>query len=61
MQIDGPTRTEEWTESRHGKTIRHRIVYNFASDKKVTVSFQQSEDGKVWKTTANGTGEKTGP
>jgi len=60
MQIDGPTRIEDWTESHHGKAIRQRIVYKFASDKKVTVSFQQSEDGKVWKTTANGTGEKTG-
>lgn len=61
MQIDGSTRVEEWTESSHGKAIRQRIVYKFASDKKVTVSFQQSEDGKAWKTTANGTGEKTGP
>lgn len=60
MQIDGPTRIEEWTESRQGKSIRQRIVYNFASDKKVTVSFQQSKDGEHWKTTANGTGEKTG-
>jgi len=61
MQIDGPTRTEEWTETHHGKSIRLRIVYNFESDRKVTVSFQQSEGGKAWKTTANGTGEKTGP
>ncbi|HEX4156894.1 MAG TPA: hypothetical protein VHY79_00335 [Rhizomicrobium sp.] len=61
MQIDGPTRIEEWTESRHGKPIRQRIVYKFASDKKVSMSFQQSEDGKAWKTTASGTGEKTGP
>jgi hypothetical protein len=61
MQIDGPTRIEEWTESHHGKAIRQRIVYKFASARKVTVSFQQSQDGKVWKTTANGAGEKTGP
>ncbi|HEX3430305.1 MAG TPA: hypothetical protein VHT03_05415 [Rhizomicrobium sp.] len=61
MKIDGPKRIEEWTESHHGKTVRQRIVYKFASDKKVTVSFQQSEDGKAWKTTANGAGEKTGP
>ena len=61
MQIDGPTRIEEWTESNHGKAIRQRIAYKFASDRKVTVSFQQSEDGKVWKATASGTGEKTGP
>lgn len=60
MHIDGPTRTEEWTETDHGKTMHNRIVYNFVSDKKVTVSFQQSEDGKAWKTTASGTGEKTG-
>jgi hypothetical protein len=61
MQIDGPTRTEEWTENHHGKTIHNRIVYTFESDRKVTVSFEKSEDGKVWKTIANGTGEKTGP
>ncbi|MGH6877826.1 MAG: hypothetical protein ACREHV_10685 [Rhizomicrobium sp.] len=60
MQIDGPTRIEEWTESEHGKPIRQRIVYKFLSDRKVTVSFQQYGD-KAWKTTANGTGEKTGP
>jgi hypothetical protein len=59
MQINGPTRIEEWMESRHGKAVRQRIVYKFASDRKVTVSFQQS-DGKAWKTTANGMGEKTG-
>lgn len=61
MQIDGLTRTEEWMENRHGKTIHQRIVYTFASDKKVAVSFEQSEDGKAWKTTATGTGEKTAP
>ena len=61
MQIDGPTRIEEWRENRHGKVIRQRIVYKFASDRKVAVSFQQSQDGKKWKTTASGTGEKTGP
>lgn len=61
MQIDGPTRTEEWTESHRGKAVRQRIVYRFASDRKVTVSFEESQDGKTWKTTANGTGEKTGP
>lgn len=59
MQIDGPKRIEEWTQSRHGKAIHQRIVYKFASDKKVAVSFQQSEDGKAWRTTAIGTGEKT--
>ena len=42
MQIDGPTRTEDWTESHHGKTIRQRIVYKFTSDRKVSVLFQQS-------------------
>ena len=61
MQIDGPTRIEQWTESHHRKTIRQRIVYKFESDRKVTVSFQQSENGKAWKTTATGTGEKTVP
>jgi hypothetical protein len=61
MQIVGPTRIEEWTESRHGKPIRQRIVYKFESDTKVTVSFQQSEEGKAWKTTANGEGQKTRP
>jgi hypothetical protein len=61
MQIDGPTRTEEWTETEHGKTMHQRIVYAFVSDKKVTVSFQQSDDGNAWKTTAEGRGDKTGP
>jgi hypothetical protein len=61
MQIDGPTRIEEWTENDRGKTMRQRIVYKFESDRKVTVSFQQSKDGNAWKTTATGTGEKTGP
>ncbi len=60
MQIDGSTRSEEWTDSRRGKTIHQRIVYKFLSDKKVTVTFEQSEDGKTWKATATGTGEKTG-
>ncbi|HEY1613041.1 MAG TPA: hypothetical protein VGF97_05015 [Rhizomicrobium sp.] len=60
MQIDGATRSEEWTENQHGKSVRQRIVYTFASVKKVAVSFEQSEDGKAWKTTASGTGEKTG-
>lgn len=60
MRIDGPIRSEEWTQARHGKTIHMRIVYKFASDKKVAVTFQQSPDGKSWKTTAMGTGEKTG-
>lgn len=61
MKIDGATRSEEWTQTSHGKTSHLRIVYQFASDKKVAVSFEQSADGKAWKTTAAGTGEKTGP
>ena len=61
MQIDGPTRMEEWSESRRGKTIRQRIVYKFASDRKVSVSFRQADNGNAWKTTASGTGEKKGP
>jgi hypothetical protein len=61
MQIDGPVRSEEWTETDRGKTMHQRIVYTFVSDKKVTVSFQQSEDGNAWKTTAEGRGDKTGP
>ena len=61
MQIDGPLRIEEWTEGHHGKPVRQRIVYKFASDRKVAVTFEQSQDGKAWKTTASGTGEKTGP
>jgi hypothetical protein len=61
MQIDGPTRIEEWTERRHGKAIRQRIVYNFTSDKTVTVSFQQSDYGKAWKTTARGRAKRSVP
>lgn len=59
MQIDGATRSETWSEARHGKSMQQRIVYKFASDSKVTVVFQQSSDGSNWKTTASGTGEKT--
>jgi hypothetical protein len=61
MRIDGATRIESWTRSHHGKAIRQRIVYRFASDHRVTVLFQQSDDGTHWRTTARGTGEKTGP
>lgn len=60
MLIDGPTRVESWTETRHGKALRQRIVYKFAPDDKVTVLFQESKDGTHWQTTAVGTGEKTG-
>lgn len=59
MRIDGPTRVESWTETRHGKSVHQRIVYKFGSGSKVTVLFQQSDDGTHWKTTASGTGEKT--
>jgi hypothetical protein len=60
MQIDGPTRTESWTETHKGKTVHVRIVYKFASASAVTVLFQESKDGAHWDTTASGTGEKTG-
>lgn len=60
MRIDGATRTETWTETRKGKSMRQRIVYQFASADEVTVQFQQSKDGSHWETTATGTGEKTG-
>ncbi|MDE2261997.1 MAG: hypothetical protein KGL45_05705 [Gammaproteobacteria bacterium] len=60
MRIEGPTRIESWTEKHDGKTVHQRIVYKFASANTVTVLFQQSEDGTHWKTTASGTGEKTG-
>lgn len=60
MKIDGPTRIEEWTETHRGKSIRQRIVYRFVSARDVTVSFEQSDDGKSWRTTASGTGQKTG-
>ena len=59
MQIDGTTRTETWTETRKGKSVHQRIVYEFASPGKVTVQFQKSPDGTHWQTTASGTGEKT--
>jgi hypothetical protein len=60
MRIDGATRIEWWTETRHGKSVRQRIVYKFASDREVTVLFQRSTDGSHWDTTATGTGEKVG-
>jgi hypothetical protein len=59
MQIDGATRSESWTETRKGKSVRQRIVYKFASPTKVTVQFQRSQDGTHWQTTASGSGEKT--
>lgn len=59
MRIDGPTRTESWTETHKGKTVHVRIVYRFASADRVTVLFQESKDGTRWKTTASGAGEKT--
>jgi hypothetical protein len=58
MRIDGPTRIESWTETHNGKSVHQRIVYQFAYGNKVTVLFQQSDDGTHWKTTASGTGEK---
>jgi Protein of unknown function (DUF1579) len=60
MHIDGATRTESWTGKSKGKTVHQRIVYEFASAERVTVLFQESRDGAHWKTTASGTGEKTG-
>lgn len=60
MRIDGATRSESWTDTRHGKTVSQQIVYEFASDSKVTVVFQRSTDGTHWETTATGTGEKLG-
>ena len=59
MQIDGATRTESWTETRKGKSVRQRIVYQFTSPSEVTVKFQRSQDGTHWQTTASGKGEKT--
>ncbi|MGH8181968.1 MAG: hypothetical protein ACRETR_13425 [Steroidobacteraceae bacterium] len=58
MQIDGATRTESWTETRKGKSVRERIVYQFTSPSEVTVKFQRSQDGTHWQTTASGKGEK---
>ena len=60
MRIDGATRVESWTGTRHGKSVHQQIVYKFASDSKVTVLFQSSRDGTHWETTASGTGEKVG-
>jgi hypothetical protein len=60
MQIDGTTRVESWTARRHGKSVHQQIVYKFASDSKVAVLFQRSQDGTHWETTASGTGEKVG-
>ena len=60
MRIDGATRVESWTDTRHGKSVRQQIVYKFVSDSKVTVLFQRSQDGTHWQTTASGTGEKLG-
>lgn len=59
MQVDGATRTESWSETHKGKTVRQRIVYQFTSPGEVTVQFQRSQDGTHWQTTASGKGEKT--
>ncbi len=59
MRIEGATRVESWTATRHGKSVHQRIVYKFASGSRVTVLFQQSSDGTHWRTTATGRGEKT--
>jgi len=61
MQIDGAVRTESWTETRKGESVHQRIVYRFASSERVRVFFEESNDGTHWRTTASGTGEKTGP
>ena len=58
MRIDGPVRIESWTGKHHGKPIERRIVYRFASDRRVSVRFEESKDGTHWKTTASGTGVK---
>jgi len=60
MRIDGAMRVETWTDSRKGRSVRRRIVYEFTSPDEVTVRFQESSDGSHWQTTAIGTGEKTG-
>lgn len=58
MQINGSTRSEAWTQTKNGKSVHNRIVYDFVSDKEVKVVFQQSSDGAHWTTTAKGTGRK---
>jgi hypothetical protein len=58
MQINGATRIESWTDTHHGKSVHHRIVYRFTSVNKVTVRFESSKNGTHWRTTANGRGEK---
>lgn len=58
MQINGPLRTESWTQTENGSTRHQRIVYRFQSDEKVKVLFQRSDDGANWSTTAEGVGKK---
>ena len=58
MTIKGNTWIEYGRSDEHGKTIRTRIVYVYASATRVHVEIQVSDDGKHWKTVDSGEGVK---
>ena len=58
MTIKGNTWIEYGHSEDHGKTIRTRIVYVYASATRVHVDIQVSDDGKHWKTVDAGEGVK---
>lgn len=58
MTIKGNTWIEYGQSEDHGKTMQTRIVYVYASPKRVSVEIQSSSDGKHWKTIDRGEGMK---
>jgi|GEM_PF-776555 len=58
MTIHGDTWVEHGTDKNHGRTVQERIVYRFASSRRVRVTIEVSRDGKHWTTTARGVGVK---
>lgn len=58
MTIHGNTWIEYGQNKEHGKKVRMRIVYTYASATRVHVAIQESEGGKHWKTIDAGEGVK---
>ena len=58
MAIKGNRWIEYGHSEEHGKKIRTRIVYVYASSARVHVEIQVSRDGKDWKTVDSGEGVK---
>ena len=58
MKIQGNTWTEYGQDEEHGKKVRTRIVYKYASPTRVSVAIQTSTDGGHWQTVDQGEGIK---